>query len=308
VQLGQAGKTESGNPDWPFRYLAFLEHAFNPEKKRFRNFLGYNRRWKEEQGSEDSHGRALWALGTLLARSSNQGLRGATGRLFELSVPAVVEFHSPRACAYSLLGMQEYLHAYPGDRDAQRVRLALAQRLLDMYESIRRPDWKWFEDVVAYGNARLPQAMLLAGSACGNERMLSAGLDSLVWLMDAQRCQTNGHFVPVGSQGFYRRGGEQARFDQQPIEAAGAVSACLEAYRVTGDNRWRTEAWSAFNWFLGDNDLQLALYDSDSGGCRDGLHPERANQNQGAESTLSFLMALLEMHSLQQPEKTEDPS
>jgi glycosyltransferase involved in cell wall biosynthesis len=308
VQLGQAEKTESGNPDWPFRYLAFLEHAFNPEKKRFRNFLGYNRCWKEEQGSEDSHGRALWALGTLLARSTNQGLRGATGRLFELSVPAVVEFHSPRACAYSLLGMQEYLHAYPGDRDAQRVRLALAQRLLDMYESVRRPDWKWFEDVVAYGNARLPQAMLLAGSACGNERMLSAGLDSLDWLMDTQRCQTNGHFVPVGSQGFYRRGGEQARFDQQPIEAAGAVSACLEAYRVTGANRWRTEAWSAFNWFLGDNDLQLALYDSESGGCRDGLHPERANQNQGAESTLSFLMALLEMRSLQQPGKTEDPS
>ena len=296
------------NPDWPFRYLAFLEHAFNPKKKRFRNFLGYDHRWMEEQGSEDSHGRALWALGTLLGRPQNQGLRGAAGRLFEFSVPAVVEFHSPRACAYALLGIQEYLHAYPGDRDAQRVRLALAQRLLEMYESIRRPDWKWFEDVVAYGNARLPQAMLLAGSACGNERMISAGLDSLDWLMDTQRCPTNGHFVPIGSQGFYRRGGEQARFDQQPIEAAGAVSACLQAYRVTGDNRWRSEAWSAFNWFLGDNDLQLALYDSETGGCRDGLHPDRANQNQGAESTLSFLMALLEMRSLQKPEKTEDPS
>jgi glycosyltransferase involved in cell wall biosynthesis len=297
----QLGKAESANPDWPFRYLAFLEHAFNPEKKRFRNFLGYNHRWKEDQGSEDSHGRALWALGTLLARSTNQGLRGAAGRLFEFSVPAVVEFHSPRACAYALLGMQEYLDAYPGDRDAQRVRLALAQRLLEMYESIRRPGWQWFEDVVAYGNARLPQAMLLVGSACGNERMLSVGLDSLDWLMDTQRCPTNGHFVPIGSQGFYRRGAEQARFDQQPIEAAGAVSACLQAHRVTGDNRWRTEAWSAFNWFLGDNDLQLPLYDSATGGCRDGLHPDRSNQNQGAESTLSFLMALLEMRSLQQP-------
>ena len=306
--IGQSGKTESANPDWPFRYLAFLEHAFNPEKKRFRNFLGYNHRWKEEHGSEDSHGRALWALGTLLARSANQGLRGAAGRLFEVSVPAVVEFHSPRACAYALLGMQEYLHAYPGDRDAQRVRLALARRLLNMYESIRRPDWKWFEDVVAYGNARLPQAMLLVGLACADEPMLSAGLDSLDWLMETQRCQTNGHFVPIGSQGFYRRGTEQARFDQQPIEAAGAVSACLQAYRVTGDNRWRTEAWSAFNWFLGDNDLQLPLYDSETGGCRDGLHPDRANQNQGAESTLSFLMALREMRSLQLPEKTEDPS
>jgi len=308
-QLGkdQLAKGESANPDWPFRYLAFLEHAFNSEKKRFRNFLGYDHRWTEEQGSEDSHGRALWALGTLLARSANHGLRGAAGRLFEFSLPAAVEFHSPRACAYALLGVYEYLHSYPGDRDAQRVRFALARRLLDMYESIRRPDWKWFENVLAYGNARLSQAMLVVGSACGDERMVSAGLESLNWLMETQRCPINGHFVPIGSQGFYRQGGEKARFDQQPIEAAGAVSACLQAYRVTGDSRWHSEAWSAFNWFLGDNDLQLALYDSVTGGCRDGLHPDRANQNQGAESTLSFLMALLEMRSVHNPRKPEDP-
>ena len=312
-QLGkQPGLEGLANPDWAFRYLAFLEHAFNPEKKRFRNFLGYDHRWMEEQGSEDSHGRALWALGTLLGRSANPGLRGAAGRLFEFSLPTVLEFYSPRAGAYSLLGIQEYLYSYPGDRDAQRVRLALARRLLDMYESIRCPDWKWFENVVAYGNARLPQAMLLVGAACADERMVAAGLESLDWLMEAQRCPANGHFVPIGSQGFYHQGGEKARFDQQPIEAAGAVSACLEAYRVTGDNRWQKEAWSAFNWFLGDNDLQLPLYDSATGGCRDGLHPDRANQNQGAESTLSFLMALLEMRSLQQPQKLperpEDPS
>ena len=302
------GKAESANPDWAFRYLAFLEHAFDAKKKRFRNFLGYDRRWMEDQGSEDSHGRALWAVGTVLARSANHGLRGAAGRLFEFSLPAVLEFYSPRACAYALLGIQEYLHSYPGDRDAQHVRLALARRLLDMYESIRRPSWNWFEDILAYGNARLPQAMLLVGSSCSDERMLSAGLDSLDWLMKTQRCQTNGHFVPIGSQGFYRQGGEQARFDQQPIEAAGAVSACLQAYRVTGDSRWRNEAWSAFNWFLGDNDLQVPLYDSVSGGCRDGLHPDRANENQGAESTLSFLMSLLEMHSLQECRPKEIPS
>ena len=308
ANLDPSVKVEPANPDWPFRYLAFLEHAFNAKTKRFRNFLGYDHRWMEAQGSEDSHGRALWALGTLLARSKNQGLRGAAGRLFEFSVPAVVEFHSPRACAYSLLGMQEYLHSYPGDRDAQRVRSALAQRLLAMYQSVRRPGWQWFEDVVAYGNARLPQAMLLAGSASGDERMLSAGLDSLDWLMETQRCPVNGHFVPIGSQGFYRQNSEQARFDQQPIEAAGAVSACLEAHRVTGENRWRAQAWSAFNWFLGDNDLRLPLYDFETGGCRDGLHPDRSNQNQGAESTLSFLMALLEMHSLEKPEKAEELS
>jgi hypothetical protein len=207
-----------------------------------------------------------------------------------------------------VLGIQEYLHSYAGDRDAQQIRLALARRLLNLYESIRRPDWKWFEDVVAYGNARMPQALLLVGSACGDERMLAAGIESLDWLMEIQRSETNGHFVPIGSQGFYRQGNEPARFDQQPIEAAGAVSACLEAYRVTGDIRWRTQAWSAFNWFLGDNDLQVSLYDCETGGCRDGLHPDRANQNQGAESTLSFLMALLEMRSLQKIEKAENPT
>jgi glycosyltransferase involved in cell wall biosynthesis len=314
-QLGkeQHAKTDSAIPgfstqDSACRYLAFLEHAFHPVKGRFKNFLGYDRRWSEAEGSEDCHGRALWGLGTVMGRSEDQGLRCGAGRLFEFSLPVAVEFSSPRAWAYTLLGIQEYLDAYPGDRDAQRVRSALALRLLNMYESIRRPGWQWFEDVLAYGNARLPQALLLVGSACSDGRMISAGLEALDWLLTQQRCETNGHFVPIGSQGFYRMGREKARFDQQPLEAAGAVSACVQAYRVTGDRRWRGEAWSAFNWFLGDNDLQLPLYDSETGGCRDGLHPDRANENQGAESTLSFLMALLEMRSLGEPEQMEIPS
>jgi glycosyltransferase involved in cell wall biosynthesis len=314
-QLGkeQLVKTDSAirgfaTRDSAFRYLAFLEHAFDPAKGRFKNFLGYDRRWNEAEGSEDCHGRALWALGTVLGRSKDQGLKCAAGRLFEFSLSAAIEFSSPRAWAYTMLGIQEYLDAYPGDRDAQRVRSALAHRLLELYDAVRSPDWKWFEDVLAYGNARLPQALLLVGSACADDRMISIGLEALDWLLTQQRCETNGHFVPIGSQGFYRKGGEKARFDQQPIEAAGAVSACLQAYRVTGDRRWHREAWSAFNWFLGDNDLQLPLYDSVTGGCRDGLHPDRANENQGAESTLSFLMALLEMRSLQGHEQMEIPS
>jgi glycosyltransferase involved in cell wall biosynthesis len=290
------------------RYLSFLEHAFSPEKGRFKNFLRYDRRWNEPVGSEDCHGRALWALGTVLGRSQDQGLRGAAGRLFEFSLPVVLDFHSPRAWAYTLLGIQEYLASYPGDRDAQKMRSALSGRLLEMYESIRRPDWKWFENVLAYGNARLPQALLLAGAACSDDRMVSAGLESLDWLSQTQHCEINRHFVPIGSQGFYHQNGEKARFDQQPLEAAGAVSACLQAYRVAGDSRWHREAWSAFNWFLGDNDLQLPLYDAATGGCRDGLHPDRANENQGAESTLSFLMALLEMRSLQESQQMEIPS
>jgi glycosyltransferase involved in cell wall biosynthesis len=305
VMLEQLDKDPSQSANSSNLYLSFLEHAFNPANGRFKNFLRYDRRWNEPVGSEDCHGRALWAVGTVLGRSRQPACRGAAGRLFESSLPAVLGFNSPRAWAYALLGIQEYLSSYPGDRDAQKVRSALSRRLLEMYESIRRPDWKWFEKVLAYGNARLPQALLLVGSACLDDRMVSAGLESLDWLTQTQHCDINRHFVPIGSQGFYRQDGEKARFDQQPIEAAGAVSACLQAYRVTGDSRWQNEAWSAFNWFLGDNDLQLPLYDSVTGGCRDGLHPDRANENQGAESTLSFLMALLEMRSLQAPEQKE---
>ncbi len=310
VLLGQeeerhSGGVQSSTQTSALCYSAFLEHAFNPAKGRFKNFLRYDRRWNELVGSEDSHGRALWALGTVLGRSNDPGLRGATGRLFEFSLPAALEFSSPRAWVYTLLGIQEYLSSYPGDRDAQKVRSSLSRRLLEMYESIRRPDWKWFENILAYGNARLPQALLLVGSDCSDDRMVAAGLESLDWLSQTQHCEIDRHFVPIGSQGFYRQDGEKARFDQQPLEAAGAVSASLQAYRVTGDSRWRKEAWSAFNWFLGDNDLQLPLYDSVTGGCRDGLHPDRANENQGAESTLSFLMALLEMRSLQEPEQKE---
>ncbi len=304
-EYDQSGRPDLLSANSAGLYLSFLEHAFNSAKGRFKNFLRYDRRWNEPVGSEDCHGRALWALGTVLGRSQDQGLRGAAGRLFEYSLPVVLEFHSPRAWAYTLLGIQEYLTSYPGDRDAQKVRSSLSRRLLEMYESIRRPEWKWFENVLAYGNARLPQSLLLAGAACSDDRMIAAGLESLDWLSTTQHCEINRHFVPIGSQGFYRQDGEKARFDQQPIEAAGAVSAYLQAYRVTGDSRWRNEAWSAFNWFLGDNDLQLPLYDSVSGGCRDGLHPDRANENQGAESTLSFLMALLEMRSLPAPEQKE---
>ena len=307
---GEPEKAHLPMSDFAARYLSFLEHAFDSANGRFRNFLGYDRRWNELMGSEDCHGRALWSLGTVLGQSQNQGLRRAAGRLFESALPAAIEFYSPRASAYTLLGIQEYLNAYPGDRDAQKIRSTLSRRLLDMYESIRRPDWKWFEDVAAYGNARLPQALLVAGSASADERMIADGLEALDWLMKAQQSEDNGHFVPIGSQGFYHQNGDKARFDQQPIEAAGAVSACLQAFRVTGEDRWRREAWSALNWFLGDNDLQLPLYDSVTGGCRDGLHPERANQNQGAESTLSFLMALLEMravHNSEHPTEKRPP-
>jgi glycosyltransferase involved in cell wall biosynthesis len=276
------------------RYLAFLWHAFNPETGRFRNFLSYDRRWLEEIGSEDCHGRALWALGKLLARSNNEGLRGLAGRLFSLALPAVMKFSSPRACAFALIGIHRYLQRFPGDQAAQHARETLAGRLLDLYRSQNAADWPWFEDVLAYCNPTLPHALVLCGCAMARNDLVEVGLTALRWLATIQR-SNNDHFAPIGSNGFYRRGGERAHFDQQPVEAYAMVSACRETYRVTRDPYWRQEARRAFEWFLGSNDLGLALYDPSTGGCRDGLHPDRANQNQGAESTLAFLLALQEM-------------
>ncbi len=289
----QAGEEEYSNLSR--RYLAFLWLAFNTDKKRFRNFLDYDRKWLEDAGSDDSHGRALWALGKVLGHSRDAGLRGAAGRLFEAAVPATLTFTSPRAWAFCVLGMQAYLDWFPGDRAIQEVRNTLANRLLDIYERTHSSTWKWFEKSLSYSNARLPQALILAGWRSGNQRMIEAGMDSLKWLVVEQHRDDKEIFVPIGSNGFFIEGNEKARFDQQPLEACATVSACLEVYRLTEEVYWLEEAQRVFRWFLGQNDLRVPLYDVTTGGCKDGLHPDRINENQGAESTLSFLMALIEM-------------
>jgi glycosyltransferase involved in cell wall biosynthesis len=279
------------------RYLSFLWLAFHSDSGRFRNFLGYDRKWLENFGSDDSHGRALWALGKVLGVSRNAGLRGAAGRLFEAAVPATLKFTSPRAWAYSILGVQAYLDWFPGDRSIQGVRNELANRLLDIYERSHTDTWRWFEKSLSYSNARLPQALILAGWRSDNQRMIEAGMESLKWLVAEQHHDDENIFVPIGSNGFFIEGSEKARFDQQPVEACATVSTCLEVYRLTEESQWLEEARKAFRWFLGKNDLQVPLYDAVTGGCRDGLHPDRVNENQGAESTLSFLTALLEMQT-----------
>ena len=278
------------------RYLAFICYAFNSETKRFRNFMDYQRNWLEASGSDDSHGRTLWALGTLLGRSNTPGLQSMAGRLFEQALPAILTTTSPRAWAFALIGIHEYLRRYDGDRRARQVREELAGRLLRLYQANRSDKWCWFEESLSYCNAALPHAFLMCGQSIPNSTMNDAALESLTWLADIQRDKTNGgHFVPIGSNGFYQRGGERARFDQQPVEAQAMVSACLEAHRITGDKNWYKEARLAFDWFLGRNDLDLPVYDPTTGGCRDGLHPDRPNENQGAESSLAFLQAMLEL-------------
>ena len=278
------------------RYCAFVWYAFNSKTGRFRNFMNYQRNWLEENGSDDSHGRALWALGTVLGRSNTPALQNMAGWVFEKSLPAVLDTTSPRAWAFALIGINEYLQRFAGDRTITQAREVLAGRLVELYRKNRTGEWHWYEESLTYCNAALPHALLMCGQGIPNNDMTEAGLESLRWLADLQRAEeAGGHFVPIGSNGFYQRGGVRARFDQQPVEAQAMVSACLEAHRSTGDKSWYKEARCAFDWFLGRNDLNLPIYDPTTGGCRDGLHPDRPNQNQGAESSLAFLQAVLEL-------------
>jgi hypothetical protein len=235
-------------------------------------------------------------LGTLLGRSNLPTLYGMAGKLFERALSAILDTTSPRAWAFALIGIHEYLRRFAGDRRAGQVREDLAGRLLALYQKNRTNEWRWYEDILTYCNAALPHALLLCGQFMSNAAMTKAALESLDWLAGLHRFDMEaGHFVPIGSNGFYPRGGERSRFDQQPVEAQAMISACLEAYRSTADTRWRKEARRAFEWFLGRNDLNLPIYDPTTGGCRDGLHPDRPNENQGAESSLAFLQALLEL-------------
>jgi glycosyltransferase involved in cell wall biosynthesis len=278
------------------RYFAFVWYAFNGETGRFRNFMNYQRKWMEDSGSDDSHGRTLWALGTVLGRSNTPALQSMAGWVFEKALPAILDTSSPRAWAFALIGIHEYLQRFAGDRRVSQVREQLAGRLLKLYQRNRADEWRWYEKSLSYCNAALPHALLMCGQRIPNNDMTEAGLESLSWLADLQHAEeTGGHFVPIGSNGFYHQGGKRARFDQQPVEAQAMVSACLEAHRITGDKSWYKEARCAFDWFLGRNDLNLPIYDPTTGGCRDGLHPDRPNENQGAESSLAFLQSVLEL-------------
>ena len=279
-------------------YAAFLNHAFNGKTQRFHNFMSFDRRWLDEQGSEDCHARALWALGVGVGRSPQQSLQIIAGQLFARALPVVSMFTSPRAWAFCLIGIREYLRRFGGDRSVSQIRDALIARLMDIFDRASHPDWPWFEDELSYDNAKLAHALIVSGRANGHKLAFDRGIQALRWLVELQTSE-NGHFRPIGSNGFYRRGGTRSNFDQQPIEAHAMVSACLEAYRATSDPWWYEQAQRAFDWFLGWNDLGLELHSINTGGCSDALHVDRVNANQGAESTLAFLLSLAEMQLMQ---------
>jgi hypothetical protein len=259
--------------------------------------MGFNRTWLEDRGSEDSHGRTLWALGECARRDANPSRRRWAAALFAEALSTAETFSSPRAWAFTLLGLNSYCAVVRDDLRAEDVRHLLVDRLMACLMAVETPDWRWFEAGLAYDNARLPQALMLTGMATQTPAHIDAGLRSLRWLMTKQTAPA-GHFRPVGTAGFGEQRQNPRAFDQQPVEATATIAACLTAWRADGDAEWKAFATRAFAWFLGGNDLSLALVDAHTGSCRDGLHPDRANENRGGESVLSYLLSLAEIRQL----------
>ncbi len=280
-------------------YLAFLAMALDRSSGRFRNFMSYSRTWLESAGSEDSHGRALWAAGTGAGRSRDGGHARLSAHLFEQGVQAVVSFTSPRAWAFTLLGIHEYLRRYPASSSLLSIRGTLTNKLITLWRAASSKKWPWFEESLTYENARLSQALILSGQWMPSKDALEIGLKSLRWLASVQTAES-GAFRPIGSNGFYTKGESRSEMDQQPVEAQAMVSASEEAFRATRDSSWTALSKQAFDWFMGRNDLGVALYDFTSGGCSDGLHADRVSENQGAESTLAFHLALAEMNKAEE--------
>lgn len=278
-------------------FLSFLEHAWNPEKRLMRNFMDYDRTWAEEFGSDDSQGRALWALGVGAANCPwNAGQRGSF-ELFHSLLPMMEQLSSPRSWAFAILGIDAYLEKFDGDLPVRKVGLRLAKRLATLWDKVSTHEWSWFEESLAYDNGRFCEAMIAVSKWTGNEKYRDIGLGSLAWLFWACMEGTKNHISLVGSSGWWKKGQARARFDQQPVDAASLVAAARRAFDVTRHPEWWQKMMLAHEWFLGRNDLGLPLVDEKSGGCRDGLMPVGLNENMGAESTLSYMLASLDFES-----------
>lgn len=276
------------------RYLSFLYHAFNEKQERFRNFMYYNRAWPEEVGSDDSHGRAIWALGVNSALSRDHGCQALGTKLLHKSLKRMIEINSPRALAFAIIGIHAYLRKYSGDSEVRRMRKILSGRLYKQFEDNIEEEWPWFEETVTYANGSILHALLLTGQWTQNTEMIENAIRSLEWLLEIQT--KDDHISLIGNNGWFTRGGSKAHFDQQPLEINSLIEACLEAYNITKDKKYHDALWQTFNWFIGQNDLGVSLYDYKTAGCRDGLQPDGENYNEGAESTLSWLQSLILMN------------
>jgi len=278
-------------------YLSFILHAFNPDNGRFRNFMSYDRRWLEDAGSEDSHGRTLWGLGITVKYAPDPSIRKLASRLFMDALPVVEDFIFSRAWSFTLVGLDAYLEVYSGDGDARRMRVILAEKLHDAFTENSVEEWPWCDDILTYANAKIPHALLLAGQWIPEPKMCETGLRALEWLLELQTTK-EGHLSIIGNKKWFRRGGERSTFDQQPIDAMALVEAC-----APGDRKWIKESIRCLSWFLGRNDLNVQIYNFETGGCFDGLEALGINPNQGAESTLAWLISLLTIMDVMGTEK-----
>jgi hypothetical protein len=281
------------------RYMAFLHYAFNPEAGRFRNFMLYDRSWLEEVGSEDSHARTIWGLGKAYRFPPNDGVKELAEDLLIRAIPATRDFEYLRPQAYTLLGLSEYLRARSDDQLARSIHDSAAEELMRLWRDNATDDWPWWEPWLTWGNAKLPHALLVAGMDLKREEMTEAALKSLRWMLEVQTGE-DGQLSIIGNNGWYTRGERPARYDQQPIEAKSCLQACLAAAEFTGESYWREQAVRCFQWFTGRNDVGQPLYNPETGGGHDGLMPSGVNANQGAESTLAYLMSVLELHLFEQ--------
>jgi hypothetical protein len=280
------------------RYLSFLIYAFNPEAGRLRNFMNYDRNWTEQVGSEASHARALWGLGTAARRAPLTDMRELADHLFQGALPATEHFQHFHAWSYALLGLDEYLANDAGDVDqaCYDMRDQIAARLMASYHDHASDDWPWWYSTLTWGNAKPPEALIRTGSATGNREMLEIGLNALRWVLDVQTGE-DGQLRIIGNRGWYPQGSEPAKWDQQPLEAQGLVQAAMAAYRATGEGQWVEHALRCLAWFYGRNDGDVPLYNPETGGCQDGLRADGVDDNQGAESTLACVLSVLEMHA-----------
>lgn len=273
-------------------FAAFVQSSWNEERCEFRNFMGFGRNWLEEIGSEDSCGRTLWALGSTVRLAPSAGLRHWAQGLFDRTSSSAGTFGSPRAIAFAMLGADQVLEVDGRHKVAMSIVTAGADRLLEIFKESRRENWTWFEDVLAYDNCRLSEAMIRAGMRLDYVEIHECGLDTLRWISNMQQAPS-GHFRPVGSSSFGRAYERPIPFDQQPVEIWASIDAASAAYDLSGDPNWLTQAIQAYDWFSGANDRGVAVADPISGTSHDGINPRGLNRNEGAESVLAYQHATI---------------
>ncbi len=279
------------------RYLSFMHYAWNEDRKRFHNFMSYDRKWLDDEGTDDCLGRCVWSLGYLIAHPpADQNLSLAI-ELFNKASGSTSTIRSPRACALCLIGFHYYLRAFGGADDIRDQMRTISQFLVRLYDEQRTDDWAWLEPALTYDNARIPQALLLAARTLEDDNLRDCGIASLKWLLESQT-SNRGQLSPVGNKGWWVRGESKAQFDQQPIDAGALVEACKSAYKSTNDPMWLESMRWCFEWFLGRNDINMPLADFKTRGCADGLCQNGINPNQGAESTLAWYLSLLTMYEM----------